>query len=215
VIRRFFNRLGESLTHCDGLIQMAAVYLAQGIGPSSPRRRPGPIRRGDYCERRCSTDFTQPLAAVVMGSGLRRNDEMSKPSLRGALLSAEGRLRAKTDATKQSIASESRGGLLRCDRNDGWTHFRILAASPARGVLPNLPPSPDKGRGECRAPNAPAASRGKIVSTTRVSHHRSTGKPGIPARDGVNGCSVISPVLRACWPPSPARLHASLTPASG
>jgi hypothetical protein len=39
------------------------------------------------------------------------------PSLRGALLSAEARLRAKADATKQSTLS-SRHGLLRFARND-------------------------------------------------------------------------------------------------
>ena len=38
--------------------------------------------------------------------------------------------------------------------------------------------------------------------------------PGIP-HAMVYGLFVPSPVLRAFWPPSPARLHANLTPASG
>jgi hypothetical protein len=44
----------------------------------------------------------------------------------------------------------------------------------------------DRGRGECRVPDAPAASCAKVEST-RVSHHGRTGTPGIPARNGFNG----------------------------
>src|ERR1700677_488199 len=43
----------------------------------------------------------------------------------------------------------------------------------------------NRGRGECRVPDAPAAARG--VVNTRVSHHGYTGSPGIPARNGFNG----------------------------
>jgi hypothetical protein len=75
---------------------------------------------------------------------------------------------------------------------------------------------PNKGRGECRVPVAPAAACAVVVST-RVSHRRSPGSPGIPARDGVNGFLRALPGDRACLPPSPARslLLANLTPASG
>src|ERR1700683_1522257 len=48
--------------------------------------------------------------------------------------------------------------------------------------------------------------------------HALAGHTGITRhspRNGFNGYFVISPVLRACWPPSPALLLADLTPASG
>jgi hypothetical protein len=45
-----------------------------------------------------------------------------------------------------------------CCARDHQIHFRILAAWIARVLLLV---SPNKGRGECRAPNAPAASRVK------------------------------------------------------
>src|ERR1700733_3379835 len=48
--------------------------------------------------------------------------------------------------------------------------------------------------------------------------HALAGHTGITRhspRNGFNGYTVLSPVLRAFWPPSSARLHANLTPASG
>src|SRR5580698_10170332 len=48
--------------------------------------------------------------------------------------------------------------------------------------------------------------------------HALAGHTGITRhspRNGFNGYIVLSPVLRACWPPSPALLLADLTPASG
>src|SRR5580700_4817369 len=50
------------------------------------------------------------------------------------------------------------------------------------------------------------------------SAHEHTGHTGITRhspRNGFNGYIVLSPVLRAFWPPSPALLIADLTPASG
>ncbi len=41
--------------------------------------------------------------------------------------------------------------------------------------------SPNRGRGECRVPNAPAASRAKLSEAHERSHHRSTGNhPAFP-----------------------------------
>jgi hypothetical protein len=54
--------------------------------------------------------------------------------------------------------------------------------------------SPQRGRGECRVPIAPAALRAKVEST-QASHHGRTGTPGIPARSGFNGYSALSPVI--------------------
>src|ERR1039458_3292155 len=72
----------------------------------------------------------------------------------------------------------SKSGLLRFARNDGKTQPRYLAAHFAR-VLLKVPLSEIRGRRECRAPDAPAASRAKVEST-RVSHHGHAGSPGIP-----------------------------------
>jgi hypothetical protein len=60
---------------------------------------------------------------------------------------------------------------------------------------------PNKGRG--RYPKGGAGNAGcplhpqpraRSVVSTRVSHHGRTGTPGIPARDGFNGCFALSPV---------------------
>src|SRR5664279_563384 len=52
-----------------------------------------------------------------------------------------------------------------------------------------------------------------VVERTRVSRsHRN--HPAFPTQWFTNYI-VLSPVLRAFWPPSPARLNANLTPASG
>ena len=44
--------------------------------------------------------------------------------------------------------------------------------------------------------------RVQCVESTRVSHHRSTGTPGIPARNGFNGFLRALPGDRACLSPS-------------
>jgi hypothetical protein len=73
-----------------------------------------------------------------------------------------------------------------------------------------------RGRRECRAPDAPAAARGVVVST-RVSHHGHTGKrPAFPAQ-WFYGLYRALPGDRALLPPSSLRssLLKNLTPASG
>jgi hypothetical protein len=56
-----------------------------------------------------------PRVEFLTNSGAmsRENANVCSPSLRGALLSAEARLRAKADATKQSTLPLRRDGLLR------------------------------------------------------------------------------------------------------
>ena len=124
-----------------------------------PGLEPGSIRRDACFERCCSTAFAQQQRPVVMGPGVRRDDEKLK------------------------------------------THLRRLAARCVR-VVPELS-AQNKGRGECRVPDAPAAARG--VVNTRVSHHGYTGSPGIPARNGFNGFLRALPGDRAFLPPSPLR----------
>src|ERR1700682_5857369 len=68
----------------------------------------------------------------------------------------------------------------------------------------NLPP--ETGRGECRMPNAPAASCAMIVvERTRVTTSTPE-SPGIPARNGFNGFLRALPGDRALLPPSSANM---------
>jgi len=55
----------------------------------------------------------------------------------------------------------------------------------------------NRGRGECRALGAPAASRAKVEST-RVSHHRVAERFRHSPRDGFNGFLRSFPGVRAC-----------------
>jgi hypothetical protein len=50
----------------------------------------------------------------------------------------------------------------------------------------------DRGRRECRAPGAPAASR--VEKNTRVSHHGHAGSPGIPRAMVLTVSFALSPV---------------------
>jgi hypothetical protein len=57
----------------------------------------------------------------------------------------------------------------------------------------DLCPSKDRGRRESRVSDAPAASCAKVEST-RVSHHRFTGTPGLPCAMVLTAYFVLSPV---------------------
>src|SRR3982074_1954124 len=57
--------------------------------------------------------------------------------------------------------------------------------------------SPNRGRGECRVPAAPAASCAKCGNAHECRHHRSTGTPGIPARNGFTAYFVLSPATNS------------------
>ena len=56
-----------------------------------------------------------------------------------------------------------------------------------------VPPSENRGRRECRALDAPAASR--VEKNTRVSHHGHAGSPGIPHAMVLTVSFVLSPVI--------------------
>jgi hypothetical protein len=92
---------------------------------------------------------------------------------------------------------------------------RHLAACFLREVFLYFPPSRNRGRRECRAPDAPdsrVCNGSSKNAHALVRSHRN--HPAFPTQWFTVYC-VLSPVLRAFWPPSPARLHADLTPASG
>jgi hypothetical protein len=77
--------------------------------------------------------------------------------------------------------------------------------------------SPNRGRRECRALDAPAASYARIESI-RVSHHGHTGNARHSPRNGFNGFLRALPGEPGLLSPSPARcasIVAELTPASG
>jgi hypothetical protein len=115
---------------------------------------------------------------------------------------------------KQSMLPRSKSGLLRrfAPRNDVKTPRSRGARRPsfARTVRASI----NRGRRECRVPNAPAASCVKKQTHER-SHHRYTGvNPAFPAQ-WFYGLLRALPGDHACLTPSPARLLADLTPALG
>jgi len=98
--------------------------------------------------------------------------------------------------------------------NDDEARPRDLAAYCLREVFVYRSPL-NKGRRECRALDAPAASRTIKNKVHEHIHHRSHRRsPAFPTQ-WFTDYGVLSSVRRAFWPPSPARLHADLTPASG
>ena len=79
-------------------------------------------------------------------------------------------------------------------------NFKELAATAPRSrgafrpsCARNLPPSPIRGRRECRAPDAPAAACA-VVESTRVSHHGHTGNTRHSPRNGFTAYFALSPV---------------------
>src|SRR5476649_422106 len=75
--------------------------------------------------------------------------------------------------------------------------FRIPAARCARGVHLF---SPNKGRGECRAPNAPTASRVKVKTTHELATTGPSGNTRHSRTQWFTDCSVLSPVIRFLTP---------------
>ena len=107
----------------------------------------------------------------------------------------------------------SRSGLLRDARNDVKTCLRDPAARYARMMPERFAPSEIRARGPgARCTRSLACSK----ESMRVSRHRYTGTPGIPARNGFNGFLRALAGDRALLPPSLTRIAPrNLTPASG
>src|SRR6204780_1089739 len=92
--------------------------------------------------------------------------------------------------------------------------LRDLAECFFREVFIYSRPLRIEGAGNAGRPMRPRSRVQDVVESA----HEHTGHTGITRhspRNGFNGYIVLSPVLRACWPPSPALLLADLTPASG
>ena len=79
----------------------------------------------------------------------------------------------------------------------------------------NLLDPPIRGRREYRVRAAPAVSCAKRAQKHAHEHTGSAETLRHSLRNGFTAYSVLSPVSRALLPPSPARLNANLTPASG
>jgi len=99
------------------------------------------------------------------------------------------------------------------------TTRRAFAISPpiCASFILNVLPSNIRGRRECRALDAPAASYAKVKSI-RVSHHGHTGNTRHSPRNGFNGflrALLGEPGLLSPSPAQCASIVANLTPASG
>ena len=104
-------------------------------------------------------------------------------------------------------------------RSDHDAHSRSRPTHRARGLPENLSPFPNRGRGECRVPNAPAAwcALGVVKYAHQYSQRRHRKHPAFPTqwfygflRALPGDHRFVDPVIRATrW-----RL-ANLTPASG
>jgi hypothetical protein len=131
-------------------------------------------------------------------------------------LPLQGRVR-KSAAIFQLHHERSEYWIARYDRERG-APYSSHAPPPSRGAMR---PScagilrPQRGRGECRVPVAPAAARGVVVST-RVSHHGRTGITRHSRTRWFYGLFRALPGDRAFLSPSPPRslLLKNLTPAS-
>src|SRR6266851_1328394 len=131
-------------------------------------------------------------------------------------------------AAKQSISprKERKNGLLRFARNDGPDYKRDFAPRGTKRPSRAFISRPPRGRGECRVPDAPAASCALCIGRTHTSNNEYTRTPGIPARNGFTAYVVLSPVTglfchrrpqsKVLSKPGWADLNsANLTPASG
>src|SRR6266581_2500880 len=122
---------------------------------------------------------------------------------------------------RSDLSHKGRGNALsRVRRFIFQTALFADTASRSRGTIcprfcKNVRLSENRGRRECRMPNAPAASRAEKNKAHERSHHGHTGNhPAFPAQ-WFYGLLRALPGDQACLTPSPALLIADLTPASG
>src|SRR3984893_9075620 len=89
-----------------------------------------------------------------------------------------------------------RHGLLRCARNDGeCEHTFAISRRDAPEVANNLRPE-NRGRGECRAPDAPAASCALWVTSMHTSIHSEPSENTRHSRtQWFTAYTVLSPVI--------------------
>ena len=124
------------------------------------------------------------------------------------------RAQAKQSIERQKRKLDCFASLAMTLRDSVKPHPRDLAARCARGFDLKFPPSPIK-----RARGMPGArcARGLVCISSGRCAHEHTGHTGITRHSPRNGLRLIScsPRRPGFLPPSPARLSADLTPASG
>src|ERR1700733_11849693 len=101
-----------------------------------------------------------------------------------------------------AFAHPGYGERIRFSNNQLHLHTPAFPRRAAPELCLNL--SPNKGRGECRVPVAPAAACA-VVESTRVSHHEFT---GITRHSRTRWCYSLFRALpgdRACLSPSSAK----------
>jgi hypothetical protein len=106
--------------------------------------------------------------------------------------------RRKKTRVNALMALRSVRGTPWCTRNDDKTHVRSLAAQCAR-VMPEFVALRKRGRGECRAPDAPAASCALgVVSMHTSIHSEFTGNhPAFPHAMVLTAYSALSPATNS------------------
>jgi len=115
-------------------------------------------------------------------------------------------------AMRSDLSHKGRGGTssqFKFFKSQFQIRLRIPAAPMASGFFTTTSLA-NRGRRECRARDAPAASRAKQKST-RDSHHRSAERSGTPCANGFNGLLRALPGDRALLSPSSARCMSIVT----
>jgi hypothetical protein len=143
---------------------------------------PGSMQRGRKRREGEPSAYCPPLSVTVMP---RAGGASSTPRLLGSIIDVSGILDRPLSRTMTA--------------EDMPTQFRHPAAPSAR-VVHEVSPWKIRGRGECRVPDAPAASR--VEKNTRVSHHRSTGITRHSLRNGFTAYIVLSPATNSFLSPS-------------
>jgi hypothetical protein len=108
------------------------------------------------------------------------------------------KLLAKMDGCPDQVRSSPGMTIVVAAPPRSQTHVR---APRREAPEPCIYLSPPGGRGECRMPAAPAASRALCIGRKHTSNNEYTGTPGIPARNGFNGLCRALPGDRALLPP--------------
>ncbi len=159
-------------------------------------------------KRQASQRFAHLVGALGKGpDGDRRCYDTSE-------FAGEGRF---ADEDPAPIFASRLEGLSRSLRAE-QTRIHGLAAQYARAMQESFAPE-NRGRGECRVPNAPAASCALCSFSMHTSiHSGGTGYIRHSPRNGFNSLFRALPGDRALLPPSPAMMPsiiADLAPASG
>src|SRR5260370_37246495 len=154
-----------------------------------PRDHVGSLVRDDEIDSIFKQPILRPsLRAQRSNPSRRAKEEWIASSLPPSLV----------ELRRTSRSSQGRG-----------SNFRYDPAIPRRDppeVLQDRSPQKNRGRRECRVPNAPAASRAKLNKAHERSHHGHTGiNPAFPAQ-WFYGLLPALPVDRPCFTPPPRPL---------